>query len=427
MPDLVSHADSVATGAGSPGRTAPTLHSPPVTTSQPIGPDQRRKLAVGPWDPRIESAAERVIAVIQAKRPDLVVHHTGSTAVPGLPGKGVLDLGIHAQPDEIPGITRDLYDLGFSPQTGADPWPPTRPMLVGSVEADGATFNIHCHVIPDPAEFAADLAFRDALRADPDLRDEYARLKTAIIAAGPADSLEYTYRKATWISDVLRRLGVGRSVIEPPATIGILGGGQLGRMLGQAAVAMGYRVGVLDPDAACPAAVVADFVVVAEYGDVEAALRLAERCSVVTYELEHIDAAVVTALDAVLPVRPGPYPLRITQDRLAERAFVERSGLAVAPWREVRTVDDLHAAASGDALGLPLRLKATTGGYDGRSQVRVATPADVETAFERLGRRAGDGRAGRARDPVRGRAVRGRRSRDRRPDGDVPGRPEHAR
>jgi 5-(carboxyamino)imidazole ribonucleotide synthase len=356
-----------------------------VTTSRPIGPYQRRQLAVRPWDPAIEEAAARVIALIQAKRPELVVHHTGSTAVPGLPGKGVLDLGIHAQPDQIPGITRDLYELGFGPQDGADAWPPTRPMLIGSVEVDGGVFNIHCHVIPDRAEFEAALAFRDALRADPDLRDEYARLKTSIMSAGPAGSLEYTHLKATWITDLLRRLGVGRPAIEPPATIGILGGGQLGRMLGQAAVAMGYRVAVLDPDPSCPASVVADLVVVGGYGDVDAALRLAERCSVITYELEHIDASVVTSVESVRPVRPGPYPLRITQDRLAERAFVERSGFAVAPWREVRTIDDLRAAASADALDLPLRVKATTGGYDGRSQIRVGTPEDVETALERLG------------------------------------------
>ena len=156
-------------------------------------------------------------------------------------------------------------------------------------------------------------------------------------------------------------------------------------MLGQAAVAMGYRVAVLDPDPSCPASVVADLVFVGGYGDVDAALRLAERCSVMTYELEHIDAAVVTSLESVLPVRPGAYPLRITQDRLAERAFVERSGFAVAPWREVRTVDDLQVAAADDELGLPLRVKATTGGYDGRSQVRVAMASDVETALDRLG------------------------------------------
>jgi 5-(carboxyamino)imidazole ribonucleotide synthase len=356
-----------------------------VTTSRPIGPYQRRQLAVRPWDPAIHEAAARVVALIQAKRPDLVVHHTGSTAVPGLPGKGVLDLGIHAEPDDIPGITRALYELGFGPQTGADPWPPTRPMLIGSVDVEGAVFNIHCHVIPDRAEFEADLAFRDALRADPDLMDDYARLKTSIIAAGPAGSLDYTNRKAAWISDVLRRIGVGRPVIEPPATIGILGGGQLGRMLGQAAVAMGYRVAVLDPDRSCPASVVADLVVVGGYGDIDAALRLAERCSVITYELEHIDASVVTSVESLRSVRPGPYPLRITQDRLAERAFIEHSGFAVAPWREIRTVDDLRVAAADDKLGLPLRVKATTGGYDGRSQIRVGTPEDVETALDRLG------------------------------------------
>ena len=107
VPDLVAHADSLAHGARpSPGRTAPTLHSPPVTTSQPIGPvpaPAACRRTVG--SAHHESAAARVIALIQAKRPDLVVHHTGSTAVPGLPGKGVLDLGIHAEPDEIPGIT----------------------------------------------------------------------------------------------------------------------------------------------------------------------------------------------------------------------------------------------------------------------------------------------------------------------------------
>ena len=203
--------------------------------------------------------------------------------------------------------------------------------------------------------------------------DEYARLKTSIMAAGPAGSLDYTNRKATWISDVLRRLGVGRPVIEPPATIGILGGGQLGRMLGQAAVAMGYRVAVLDPDPSCPASVVADLVVVGGYGDVDAALRLAERCAVDHLRARaHRRSGRRPRSTLVATVRPGPYPLRITQDRLAERAFVERSGFAVAPWREVRTTDDLRAAAADDELGLPLRLKATTGGYDGRSQIRVA-------------------------------------------------------
>ena len=171
--------------------------------------------------------------------------------------------------------------------------------------------------------------------------------------------------------------------IEPPATIGILGGGQLGRMLGMAARAMGYRVAVLDPDAGCPAAAIADLVIVGGYDDVDAALRLAEVSDVVTYELEHVAAAVVEAVEARVPVRPGRRPLLVTQDRLAERRFVEGAGIAVAPWREVRSVADARAAA--DALGLPLRLKLPTGGYDGRGQIRITAADELDDAWERLG------------------------------------------
>jgi len=175
--------------------------------------------------------------------------------------------------------------------------------------------------------------------------------------------------------------------ISPPAVIGILGGGQLGRMLAQAARAMGYRVAILDPDPECPAAAVADHVILGSYGDVGAALRLADVSAVVTYELEHVAAAVVAALERRLPVRPGRYPLVSTQDRIAERRFIEGAGGAVAPWREVTTQDDLRAAA--DALGLPLRLKAVTGGYDGRSQMRIASSAELDGAITRLGHPAG--------------------------------------
>jgi 5-(carboxyamino)imidazole ribonucleotide synthase len=175
--------------------------------------------------------------------------------------------------------------------------------------------------------------------------------------------------------------------IEPPATIGILGGGQLGRMLGIAARAMGYRVAVLDPDPGCPAAAIADLVIVGGYDDIHAALRLAEVSDVVTYELEHVAAAVVEAVEARVPVRPGRGPLLVTQDRLAERRFVEGAGIAVAPWREVRSVADARAAA--DVLGLPLRLKQPTGGYDGRGQIRVTAAAELESVWERVGAEPG--------------------------------------
>ena len=176
--------------------------------------------------------------------------------------------------------------------------------------------------------------------------------------------------------------------IAPPATIGILGGGQLGRMLAIAARAMGYRIVIMDPDPECPAAALADRQVVAGYDDVGGALRLAGMSDVVTYELEHVAFAVVEAVEAMVPVRPGRMPLLVTQDRIAERRFVELAGVAVAPWREVRSRDDLRQAAA--QLGFPFRLKAAIGGYDGRGQVRVRTAADLDRALQRLGRPGGE-------------------------------------
>jgi 5-(carboxyamino)imidazole ribonucleotide synthase len=154
-------------------------------------------------------------------------------------------------------------------------------------------------------------------------------------------------------------------------------------MLGSAARSMGYRVAVLDPDPDCPAAAVADLVVIGSYEDVEAALRLAAASAVVTYELEHVAAEVVAALETRLPVRPGRTPLLVTQDRIAERRFVEGADVAVAPWREVRSVAEARTAAA--ELGLPIRLKRTTGGYDGRGQLRIIAMEELDDVWARLG------------------------------------------
>ena len=176
--------------------------------------------------------------------------------------------------------------------------------------------------------------------------------------------------------------------IPPGGTIGILGGGQLGRMLGFAARSMGYRIVVMDPDPACPAAAIAERIVVGAYDDAAAALELARGAAVVTYELEHVDAALIDAVEATgVPVRPGAYALRMTQDRLSERRFVSSLGIATAPWREVTDEAGLRAAAAD--LGTPLRLKAPIGGYDGRSQVRIGAPDEIPGAIERLGRPPG--------------------------------------
>ena len=348
---------------------------------------------VSEWDPRIVDVHRRVAELINERLPDVVVEHVGSSAVPGLPGKNILDLGIEVEPDEVPGVFEALLDLGFQRQTNRNAFPPTRPLVLGAIEHDGDLFRIHAHVKPRRnrawgRDHARDVAFRDALRDDPDLRAEYAALKRDIVTGGTTNAVRYSLAKSEWIRTTLERLGIAEPPIGPPATIGILGGGQLGRMLGFAARELGYRPIVLDPDPDGPAAAVAERVEVGPYDDVDAALRMAGDADVVTYELEHVAAEVVQRLDWEWPIRPGYYALICTQDRLAERRFLESEAAPVAPWREIRDDADLRAAAA--SLGLPLRLKVAMGGYDGRGQVRMASIADVDGALARLGRPAGE-------------------------------------
>jgi 5-(carboxyamino)imidazole ribonucleotide synthase len=355
-----------------------------AATAKPIGPYERLQAEVHEWDPKTVEVAARVNDIVRERRPDLTVEHIGSTAVPGLPGKGIVDLSIEAPPDDIPGIVAMLYDLGFGPQPGPDPWPPTRPMPVGSLELDGHHYRIHLHVQPVGGDFNRDIAFRDALRNDDDLRQQYEQLKRGITDAGPVEGLRYTHSKTAWILQVYRRLGFAPPPIAPPSTIGILGGGQLGRMLGLSARELGYRVVVLDPDPHAPAAAIADRIEVGTYDDVDAALRMARECSVITYELEHVGPFVVSALDdRKRPIRPGPYPLKLTADRLAERRFVEANEGKVAAWREVSSASEVLGAAA--ELGYPVRLKSARGGYDGRSQVRLDGTAGLEELDGRFG------------------------------------------
>ena len=354
------------------------------SSASPIGPYERLQAEVHEWDPRSVEVAAKVAELVARHRLDLTVEHIGSTAVPGLPGKGIVDLSIETDPADIPAVVAMLYDLGFGPQPGPDPWPPTRPMPVGSLEIDGHTYRIHLHVQPLGGDFKRDLAFRDALRNDPDLRRQYEDLKRGITDAGPVEGLRYTHSKTAWILQVYRRLGFAPPPIAPPSTIGIIGGGQLGRMLALSARELGYRVAVLDPDPQAPARGVADRLEIGAYDDVAAALRMADGCAVITYELEHVGPSVVAALDdRRRPIRPGPYPLKLTADRLAERRFVEANEGAVAPWRAVSShADVLEGAAE---LGYPVRIKAARGGYDGRSQVRLDRTADIGEVDGRFG------------------------------------------
>ncbi|MBV0911241.1 5-(carboxyamino)imidazole ribonucleotide synthase [Anianabacter salinae] len=163
------------------------------------------------------------------------------------------------------------------------------------------------------------------------------------------------------------------------ATIGILGGGQLGRMLSVAAARLGYKTCVFDPAGDCPASHVANFHLQAGYGDVHALARFAAACDVVTYEFENIPTAALDAIEAHVAIRPSREALRVSQDRLTEKRFLNDLGLATAPHAEVNSLDDLTAAIA--SIGTPAILKTRRFGYDGKGQVRLDTPEDAAEAW----------------------------------------------
>jgi 5-(carboxyamino)imidazole ribonucleotide synthase len=168
----------------------------------------------------------------------------------------------------------------------------------------------------------------------------------------------------------------------PGATIGVLGGGQLGRMLSLAARRMGYRIVVLDPSSRCPTAQVADGVVVGALDDVEAGLHLAAQVDVITLDTEHVPAEVLTRLEAVVPVRPGAKVLAIIQDRRTQKEFLDRLGLAQARWAPAGEGDDPAALAAALAtIGTPAILKVRRAGYDGKGQVRIEAGGDPAAAL----------------------------------------------
>lgn len=178
--------------------------------------------------------------------------------------------------------------------------------------------------------------------------------------------------------------GDRENVIKPGSTIGLLGGGQLGRMLALAGRAMGYRFITLDPTPDSPCGQVVDEQITASYDDAEAARRLAERSDVITYEFENVDAGVAAMLMRESYVPQGSELLYTTQHRLREKRAIEAAGVKVAPYREIRSAGELREAVQ--AFGTPCVLKTATGGYDGKGQWVIRSEAEIDGAYATLSR-----------------------------------------
>jgi 5-(carboxyamino)imidazole ribonucleotide synthase len=171
-------------------------------------------------------------------------------------------------------------------------------------------------------------------------------------------------------------------MILPGKTIGVLGGGQLGRMLAQAAKRMGYRFHVYEPAATCPAGAVADKEVNASYEDLAALTAFARECAVVTYEFENVPAAPLQAIEAVTLLRPHWRVLQTAQNRSREKRWLREHGLPHAQFAEVASGGDLAAAIRG--VGLPCVVKTADFGYDGKGQLKVMGEADVAAALAKF-------------------------------------------
>ncbi len=168
-------------------------------------------------------------------------------------------------------------------------------------------------------------------------------------------------------------------LLAPGATIGILGGGQLGRMLSVAAARLGFRCHIYDPAAHPPAADVAHAVTTAGYDDAKALTAFAASVDVITYEFENIPTDALDLLEKLKPIRPNRRALAVSQDRLTEKAFLRDLGLQTAPYAPVTTRADLDTALSD--IGTPSILKTTRLGYDGKGQMRLTTPDDAAPAL----------------------------------------------
>jgi 5-(carboxyamino)imidazole ribonucleotide synthase len=169
--------------------------------------------------------------------------------------------------------------------------------------------------------------------------------------------------------------------LKPVQTIGVIGGGQLGRMLALDAKRMGYRVITLDPQQHSPCGQVADEQIVAAYSDLRAIEELGRRCDVITYEFENIDIASVRHLESLAHrVTPASSVLHVTQNRIREKRFVQEAGLQTTPFERVHSYEDLETGAT--RIGFPAILKTAQGGYDGKGQWEAHSMQEARSAYE---------------------------------------------
>jgi 5-(carboxyamino)imidazole ribonucleotide synthase len=177
-------------------------------------------------------------------------------------------------------------------------------------------------------------------------------------------------------------------MLKPGDTIGILGGGQLGRMLALAAARLGLSCHIYCPEAESPAFDVSASHTIGRYDDERALAAFARGVQAITYEFENVPVATVRFLEALLPVRPGSKALEVAQDRLAEKRLARQLGARTADFAEIHALGDLEAEASG-AIGMPSVLKTNRFGYDGKGQAKILSPDDLVPAFDVLGGQTG--------------------------------------
>jgi 5-(carboxyamino)imidazole ribonucleotide synthase len=168
-------------------------------------------------------------------------------------------------------------------------------------------------------------------------------------------------------------------VILPDSILGVLGGGQLGRMFTVAARSMGYRVWVLDPDPHSPAGGIADRHLQADYLDEAALAELGEHCAAITTEFENVPAETLEFLEGKVPVRPSSRAVAIARDRILEKTFIREQGLATAPFFPIHHAEDLPEACA--QLNMPALLKTAQLGYDGKGQVAVNNLEQAQQGF----------------------------------------------